>query len=168
MNSKVQKYNEYGFTLIEMVIVITIFSILLSLTYINFIRPQRSVSSRSIIAILRNDIRHQQLQTMFSQNSSLNSSRAHGFYFDTYSYTSFTNSSYSAGDGTNYTVNLPTNYEFSSINFPSGELVFASVDGTVSGYNPAQNSVTLRNISNNEEITLTVNNYGVLTPSTGP
>jgi prepilin-type N-terminal cleavage/methylation domain-containing protein len=168
MVTKKLKNNKNGFTIIEMVIVITIFSILLSLTYINFIKPQRSVSARSVISILRNDIRHQQLKTMFSHNSTLNNSRAHGIYFDSYSYTLYTNSSYSIGDGTNYTVELPTTYEFSTINFPSGELNFGSVDGSVTGYNPAQNSVTLRNSTNSEEFTLTVNNYGVLTVSTGP
>jgi prepilin-type N-terminal cleavage/methylation domain-containing protein len=168
MVSKILKQDNKGFTIIEMVIVITIFSILVSLTYTNFIRPQRSVNARSIISILRNDVRHQQLKTMFSQNSTLNNSRAHGIYFDSYSYTLYTNSSYSLGDGTNFTVDLPTNFEFSTINFPSGELNFGSVDGSVAGYNPAQNSVTLRNVDSDEQFTLTVNNYGTLTVSTGP
>jgi len=152
-----------GFTLIELLVVVGLFAILSSFALINLLKPQTKVSVDSTTTTLISDIKEQQLKAMAGDTDGTSTSLSHGIYFQSNRYTLFRGTSYQPAENSNFTVNLDTNLTFSSITFPSTQIVFTKRSGDITGFTAGSNSVTIRNVLSGEQKTITINRYGVVT-----
>src|SRR3989344_3892309 len=136
--------SEAGFTLVEVSLVLAIFTILVSLTTINFIRPNReaifSKTSDELIAT----IREAQEKSIAGFSTNNVASENFGIHFENDSFTLFRGTTFIEGEPWNFKTTLPNNLEFSVINLPSPDLVFNRGSGEIINFNPTQRRVTLR------------------------
>lgn len=159
---KFAKIQLSGFTLIEFLVVISIFAVLATLAVINLLKPQTQASVATTAVTLIADIRRQQLAAMAGDSGNTSTSQPQGIFFETNKYTLFVGSTYSAGAIDNFVINLDNNLTFSSITFPASTLVFSKRNGEVSGFVDASSSVTVRNTQSGEQVTISVNRYGAI------
>jgi len=148
-----------GFTLVEVIVAMTIFSLLAGLLSISMINTQPRASLNSTIVSLTSDIKHQQLKAISGEIKD-DSTFPYGIHFESNSYTLFAGNTFQSSDPTNFTVNLENNLSFINITFPGSSLVFSQNTGDVSGFTPGSNTITLHNSVTNEQKMLTVNRFG--------
>ncbi|QQG40539.1 MAG: hypothetical protein HYV37_03140 [Candidatus Levyibacteriota bacterium] len=144
-----------GATIIELVTVITIFSTLFGVVALNLFTAKAKASFQSTINMFLADITGQQIKAM-AQN-------AQGIYFSQNSYTLFKGDVYLASDQDNFVVKLGDNIEFLSVLLPSQSVVFSKISGEVLGFDENQNSIVIRDTENNQQKTIKINKYGVIT-----
>lgn len=144
-----------AFTLVELLVVMAIFIVLSSLTYINFSRPQVSGSIDNISISLFSDLKLQQAKSISRLNSD-----SYGVYFEEGSYTLFTGNAYNPLSPSNFTIDNKQGITFSAISLPSESIVFDS-NGDVLNYDLSNNSVTISHSSGLEK-TITINKFGAI------
>ncbi len=154
--------SQQGFTLIELMVVVTIFALLASMTLGSLLRPQQQASTDTVVTTLIADLRSQQLRSMDGDTDTTTAAQSYGVYFQNNSYTMFRGATYSA-QPSNFTVNLTSDLRFQTISLPNNQIVFQRRSGEVSAFNPALARVILTNSSNNGTKTITINRYGVVT-----
>lgn len=152
-----------GFTYIELLIVIAIFFILIGAIAVSLARTQRSVSITSEIDKLVLDMKIQQMKAMVGSTEGRAAADSYGLYFEQNKYTLFHGSAYDPVDPANMPVNLDSNMQFINISFPSSMLLFSKRSGEMTGFAAGADSVTVKSTSNNQERTITINRYGVIT-----
>ena len=152
-----------GYTLTELMVVVTIFSLLLGLITINLLNSKQKASFNSSLTQLVSDIKQQQTSAMSLDTQGANTTSAYGIYFGQTSYTLFRGSAYVATDGANFVINLGENVQFSSVSFPGSSIIFQKLSGEILGFNPNLNSVTIKGTQNNQQKTIQINRYGVIT-----
>jgi len=145
------KYN--GFTLIEILIVISVFATLISFATINFLKPQHSSSISSAVTTLSADLKQQQLKAMVGDTEGLGTAQNYGVHIDQNSYTLFRTNP--PGD---FTVNLNPSLEFTT--YPV-DITFAKKSGELVSQNTV--SVTVKHIQSNEQKSLSINQLGAIT-----
>jgi prepilin-type N-terminal cleavage/methylation domain-containing protein len=151
-----------GFTLVEILVVMGLFGVAAGLTYINFIRPQNTVSLDGAVKTLMADIKSQQTKAMAGDSGSASSAQAHGIYVQSGQYTLFKGSTYSAGDTDNFVVLAPTGVTFST-SFTDTQVVFTKGSGDFTGYSASTNTVTVSSGPTSENKVITLNRYGAIT-----
>lgn len=151
-----------GFTLIELIVAISMVGILISLATINLLNSRQKASLHSIITLLGTDINQQQIKAMVGETEG-SSITNKGIYFEPTSYTLFKGSQYIATDTANFVIPLDEAVQFTNITFPNNTLLFASVSGELVNFATGSASITLRNSINNEQKTILFNRYGVIT-----
>jgi prepilin-type N-terminal cleavage/methylation domain-containing protein len=144
-----------GFTLIELILVMSLMAILLGFVSINLMHSQQTATSSAIEGMLVADLRQQQLKSMIGDTEGRANADQYGIHFDLKSYVFF-HGTYSAVDPANFVVNLDGNFQFDS---PGTEVVFQKVSGETSSVS----NVVLRDASNGNTKTITINKYGVVT-----
>lgn len=152
-----------GFTLVELILVMSFFMLTYGLIGFNFISAKQRTGLTSQVSLLSSDFKNQQLKAMTVDSGGSGTSQNYGIYFENGRYTLFRGSVYSGVNATNFTVNLGDNQQFSAINLPSSQIIFASVSGEIIGYNSGLNTVTLKDSITNVQKTITVNRYGIIT-----
>lgn len=152
----------YGFTLVEVLVVMGLMAILAGLAFTNFIRPQNQASLDSIVSTLVADIKSQQIKAMSGDSVSASTAQAHGVYIQSGSYTLFKGTSYSGSDTDNYTVAADTGVTLSTT-LPSTQVVFTKGTGDVTGFIAGQNTITITSSGTGTSKTLTLNRYGAIT-----
>jgi prepilin-type N-terminal cleavage/methylation domain-containing protein len=151
-----------GFTLIELLVVISILTILIGLTTINVLHAHRqSILTASFDTFIA-DLKQQQLKAMTNDTEGRNTSDNYGIYFGTNTYTLF-HGTYSASDPANSVIKLGDNLEFSNITFPGSQILFLKTSGEVSDFTNGSNTITIKDITNNIQKTITINRYGIIT-----
>lgn len=153
--------NHKGFSLLELIVSITIVSILFALVIINLLNVKQKASLSTSIDTLITDIRNQQLKAMVGDTEGQSSMSNLGIYFATDRYTLF-HGNYSPTDPSNFTITLGDNIVFGNISFPSSQVVFASKSGEVIGVTGNQ-TIVVQDSQEQEQKTLTVNKFGVIT-----
>ncbi len=157
------RHNESGYTLTELLPVVAIFSILLGLITVNLVNSKQKASLSSSITQLVSDIKQQQTSAMSSDTQGASNTNNYGIYFGQESYTLFRSSSFVATDSANFVINLGDNVQFSSVSLPLSSVVFLRQSGEVLGFNPSLNTVIIKNTQNNQQKTMQINRYGVIT-----
>ncbi|HZZ98692.1 MAG TPA: type II secretion system protein [Candidatus Saccharimonadia bacterium] len=152
-----------GFTLVELIITMTIFATLIAITVPNLLGTRNRVAVRSNVGIVVADIRHQQLKAMLGETEGRSTADSYGVHFETSTYTLFHGSSYSAIEPTNAVVPLNEGLQFSNVSLPSSSIIFNKGSGTVAGFSSNSHSVTLTNPGNNESVSISFNSYGLVT-----
>ncbi len=155
------KNNQFGFTLIELVVVMGILLMLFGFASFSLVNVQRKTSVSSTADNLVSDMATQQTKAMLGAGSSGGDS--YGIYFQSDKYTLFKGTTYSASDPNNFTVSLDLGITFSNITFPASLLIFSSATGEINGFSAGQNTVTLHDTQGTKTETITVNRYGVVT-----
>ncbi|MDO8452179.1 MAG: type II secretion system protein [bacterium] len=118
-----------GFTLIEMSLVIGIFTTLIGITFVTFLGPQLKSSLVAGKSVLLADIQSQQTKAMAGDTEASGEISSYGLFFAQNSYTLFRGDAYSETDPANKIVNLEPTLAFTEINFPSSTVVFTKGRG---------------------------------------
>jgi prepilin-type N-terminal cleavage/methylation domain-containing protein len=158
-NQKKEKFSfsHFGFTLVELLIGITIFATLAGIATISLSKASRSASLNTTISSLLTDIKQQQLKAMIGDTEGRSAGSNYGVYFNSSSYTLF-HGNYTAGDATNFTIQLPGNMQFTTTNV---QLTFANGSGSLAA--GSATAVTIRDTTNSSQKTIQFNTYGVVT-----
>jgi prepilin-type N-terminal cleavage/methylation domain-containing protein len=149
--------NQRGFTLIELMVVITITAILLGFTTINLVGSQQRASLNAIEQELLADLKQQQLKAMIGDTEGRETSDTYGIHFDSGKYTLF-HGTYSSTDSANFAINLDQNFQFQS---PGTDIIFSKISGEISA--GSITNIAIRDTTNGNVKTITVNRYGVVT-----
>jgi|SRR3989344_1993447 len=159
MFGKIQK----GFTIAEILISVAVVSILFGIVTINLLRTQSSTSSQTNIEKLVSDIKTQQTKAMTGATEGGSTSGNYGIYFLADQYVLFRGSSYNPSDSSNFAVNLPEDIEIQSTTLPGNTLIFSQLNGEMIGFSESANTITIRSLTSNEQKTVTLNRYGIIT-----
>lgn len=156
------KATRIGFTIIEVLVVLTIFITLLGIGYVSVVGIERrapiAATENTVIA----DLRGQQTKAMAGNARTGFAPDSYGIQFSQNAYTLFKGATYNAGDPTNTVTALPASVTF-SWTLPGASVIFAKGSGDVSGYSALGNTVTITQTLTGEFKTITINRYGAVT-----
>lgn len=150
------KKNSFGFTLVELAVVISIFVTLLGFITITLVRSQQTASLTSVEEILLADLKQQQLKAMIGDTEGRPTPDLYGIHFDSNRYVTFHGSAYSSSDTSNSVINLESNMQFNS---PGFDVVFSSK----SGENTAPIIIELQDNTNSKLKRIHLNILGTVT-----
>lgn len=159
---KIRK-NHKGFTIPELIVVMSVFMILTGLITTNLVNLNRSTTLNSVITTLISDLKQQQIKAMTGDTEGRTQNDKYGVHFESTGYILFHGASYNSSDNSNFTVNLDNSMEFSNILFPSGNIIFEKGSGKIAGFVSGSDSVSIRNIETKTGKTIKINKYGVIT-----
>lgn len=151
-----------GFTIIELIITLTLMMILIGLTFINITPLPARSSQVSAKDLLISDIKSQQVKAMAGDGAGGMASQPHGVHFEEGRYTLFKGESFLQEDPANFVVELPEGTGFTNITFPEGNLIFSKGSGEVAGYVLGNDNVTLAGSQGIDPLPIRINKYGVL------
>ena len=155
-NIKQKKFGPSGFTAVEVILVMSIMTILLSVVAVNLFSFQHKSQLSSTIESFLADYKEQQIKAMVGDAGGSATPSAYGIHLETNSYTEFRNSY-----GTqNFTVSLPSGTQFASTTFSNAQVLFATGSGEVATGN---NTITIKDNGNGSQKVITINRYGVVT-----
>lgn len=158
MKSALQK----GFTIPELLITMGIIAILFGFVSVNLIRLQRHSSLTTTVDTLVSDLYSQQNKSMVGDTQESGVISDYGVYFEINRYVLFRGSTYDPLDTANFPVNLVQSLTFSSITFPSSNVIFSKGSGET-GLTSGSNTTTLTDSTNGEQKIINVNKYGSIT-----
>ena len=150
-----------GFTLPELILTLGILTTLFAVIAISLSYVDQRTASETKITVVTTDIKGQQIKAMTGEAGN-GSASDQGIYFEQDKYVLFRGTTYDVANTSNFEVTLASNLEFSAISLPGSQIIFEAVSGEVSNYNASTNSVTLRNTTNGETKTITVNSFGTI------
>lgn len=153
--------SQEGFTLPELVVGVAIFSMLSVLAVVNLNGARQKADVRLTVSQVVSDIRQQQIKTMSGDTQGTGTITNYGIKFTANDYTLFHGASYNAADPANFTTTLDTRMQIQNNTFPNSTLLFAKGTGELSG--TTSGSFELKNLSNGDTKTMTINRYGVIT-----
>lgn len=149
-----------GFTIIEVLVTISIALVLFGLISINLGKSSSAVSVSGVVNTLLADIKHQQLLAMGGDQGSTSSQQSQGIYLQADSYTLFAGNSYSGGDSNNFTVDLPSSVTLTT-SFAGNTVLFTKGAGEVNSFVGGNNTITISDPSTSQ--TITIGRLGALT-----
>lgn len=152
----------FGFSLLELLVVFGILITLFAIGTINFLGTQRNISLTASIDPLITDLRGQQLKSMVGDADGQAVPISHGVHFENSSYTLFRGSSYSPGSLGNFVVNLNSAQQFSAVTLLNSVAVFNQITGELANFSPGSDSITIRDTTDGQTRTITLNRYGVV------
>ena len=161
---KKQKLHLAGYSLPELLLVLSILGVLFSLTTINLFSSYHKNTLNTTISTLLADLKQQQLKTMVGDTEGQTTQNEYGVYFppDGLSYILFLGATYSPPDPANFAIKLNNDLQFSSILVPDRQIVFAKGSGEVANYNPSFANFTLENVRTDETKTIIINQFGTI------
>lgn len=148
-----------GFTLIEFMLVMSIFGILVTLATVNLFSFQHKSQISSTINIFMADLKGQQIKAMAGDTSGDPEVENYGINFDptNFEYILY-KGNYSAANTANFAVEFPDSIEMTT-SAVNSQLVFEKGTGEIGG----ATTVTLRDTVNNDQKVIQLNRYGVVT-----
>lgn len=145
-----------GFTLIEMIVVMSIIITLLGFITISLVSSLQKVSLTSTQEILIADLKQQQLKSMIGDTEGRPASDSYGIHFDSNRYVTFHGSTYSSSDTSNSAISLDNNMQFNNSGF---DVIFSKLSGTISG----ALTIELQDNTNSKLKRIYLNAYGTVT-----
>lgn len=150
-------YPQAGFTLIEVIVMVSLFLALLGLSTINLLNAQHKSYLSTTVDTFIADLKQQQLKAMTGDTEGTGNISNYGVHFETTSYTLFRDI-YNVANTANFVVNLSGTIQVST-GFPSSQIIFQKGSGEVVN---APNTITFRDTASGEEKVVTINVYGVV------
>lgn len=155
---------QIGFTIVELVIVVSIVLILATLSAASLPSLQSSTSINSAVDELNPELRQQQMKAIQGDTEGRSTNDNYGIHFDATQYVLYHGVSYDPTDVDNIVIPIKNNIQIFSTSFPSNNILFASVSGEIANYIPGSNTVVLRDVNNTSLTkTLQINRYGIIT-----
>lgn len=155
------KFNNTGFTLIELILIMGLFAILAALATVNLLRPQNKASIDTAVTTLVADLKEQQIKAMAGDSEGQGTAFAYGVYFEPQKYTLFRGSSYSGPDPAYFVIDLGGKVTLSST-LPLSQVVFSRRSGGVANFVAGSNTITITQNSSGQQKTITINRFGVI------
>lgn len=149
-----------GFTLIELLVVIGIIGILLSMATISLVQTQHRASVSATVDQFIADMRLQQTKAMTGIKDTTGNANNYGIHVYSDRYVLFQGAS-DPLDSTDFTVAVE-GVSFTT-NLPSNSIVFAKRTGKFTNFVSGTYTITVSNVSGDEQKIITVNKYGVVT-----
>lgn len=145
--------NNAGYTLVELLMAMTIIGILFGLTTISLVNVQRSTSVAASKEMLIADLKSQQTKAM----NGTEGGGGFGVHFDSNNtYTLFQGTIFNPASTTNSPVSVDDN-----ISFSGNDIVFSSVNGEIQGFSTPP-TITVANTAGPEQRIIRLNRYGVV------
>jgi len=144
-----------GFTVIELSVVMGIFLILLTLSFVNLTPLPSRATANSITQNLIADLKAQQTLAMSGDTGGVGGQSDYGVHFEGESYWLFKGSTYNSVDASNFKVDLGD----ANLNFNTTDIVFQKGRGEV----VAPGNIILTNNLTSEIKTININKYGAAT-----
>jgi prepilin-type N-terminal cleavage/methylation domain-containing protein len=160
--------NQFGFTLIELVLVISLIGVLLAISTVTLFRPVSKTDLATTTTDIFSLLREAQNKAINTDTSGEAQSNNYGVHFEAGSYTLFKGTSYVVGDPSNLVINTPSNIAISPnlpCSSPPGDcnnIVFQRVSGEVLSFDDANDSVCITETATNNQSLLTVSFIGVV------
>lgn len=151
-----------GFTLIELIMVMGLFSLLTAFASINLLRPQTQASLDGVVISLVSNMRQQQLKAMAGDTDGTAQAQPFGVRFNSNNYILFRGASFNPSEPTNFTVTIEGDVSLTT-NLPSSQVIFSRQSGEVAGFTAGSNTVTITNNTNGENKVISINRLGVVT-----
>lgn len=150
-----------GFTLVEVILTMSVFLILLGIVTLNLNTARTQATLSTTLETLIADLNQQQIKAMVGDTEGRTEMDTYGIHFATDSYTLF-HGTYSESEPSNFSISLPNTQEVSTT-FPNSQIIFLEGSGEISGYNANNNTITVRDTNTGEQRTIEFNRYGVVT-----
>lgn len=145
-----------GFTLVELIVVISIMVSLLGFITISLVKSQQTASLTSTEEILVAELKQQQLKSMIGDTEGRASSDSYGIHFDSNRYVTFHGTTYSSGESSNSVFNLDNNLQFENGGF---DVIFSRISGEIA----IPLVIELQDNTNSQLKRIHLNRYGVIT-----
>ena len=151
-----------GFTLIEFLLVMSIFSVLAGIATVNLFSFQNKSQLNTVFNTFVADLRDQQAKAMSGDTNGTGVIDNYGIRFDAanFRYTLY-KGTYSATDSANFSVSYPNTLQITTT-FPSSQVNFAKGSGEVVSYASTSATITLRDTMTNSQKVIQLNRYGVI------
>lgn len=162
---------ENGFSLIEILLVISLMVIILSLATPNLFNPLGQEKVHSLANDITINLKDAQIKTMHSETLGQATTSELGVHVTANTYTIFRGTVFNPADTNNFSVNAPSGLTISpNLPCPSApndcnNIVFSKLSGEVQNFDQTKNSLCLADTSNNR-ILLTTNFLGVINAQT--
>ncbi len=150
-----------GFTIVEALLVMSIFIILAGFSTINLLKAKHSSSLSTSVDTFIADLKQQQLKAMVGDTEGRAESGNYGIFFGINTYTLF-HDSYSSTDPANFDIPLGDSIQFSNVTFPLSQIVFLQGSGDIDNYESTMSAITIKDILDNNQKTIEINRYGVV------
>ncbi|MDQ5951116.1 MAG: hypothetical protein QG639_393 [Patescibacteria group bacterium] len=164
MATKVTAQLNIGFTLVELLVVLGLFTVVFTLSNVSLSSMIARSSSQEFTQTLISDLSRQQNRAMTGEAAS-GSATSYGVRLTENSYTLFDGEVFSESSATNIRVQLPVDVQFENISLPQQQIVFQEDSGEISDFVAGQSSWDMRNTTTNTTQTFQVNRLGVITQS---
>ena len=148
--------HERGFTLIELMWILSITGIIFGFVVINLLSASQSSTLLANMSTLVTDIKQQQFKAMMGDAQKTATPSSYGVHFDQNQYVLFKGNSYSANNPANIAIAVQTPLKFTT---PSAELLFAQLTGELT----VASSQAILDTSTGTSRTILMNRYGVVT-----
>lgn len=153
--------NQKGTTLIEVLIVISIFTTLVSFTTLSLLNVRSKTSVDTSVYSFITDIKNQQIKAMVGDTEGRGVPDMYSAYITPTDYTLFHGSNYSPVDPGNFVIKAPDGYSLSTT-FPLSEIIFATGSGEITNYVNNQNSIIFTETSSGIQKVIRMNQYGAV------
>lgn len=145
-----------GFTLVELLLVMSIMAILLGFITISLVKSQQTVSLTATEEILTAELKQQQLKSMIGDSEGRPTADSYGIHFDSNRYVNFHGEVYSEADNSNSFFNLESNMQFNNAGF---DIIFSRLSGEIA----SPLIIELQDNTNSQLKRIYLNQYGVIT-----
>lgn len=117
-----------GFTLVELIIVMSIMGILLGLVTVGLSNVRQRTTINTLTQTFVADVRQQQIKAMVGDTQGAATANSYGVHLDTDRYVLFRGAAYSATDPNNFAVDLQDNIQFVNADW---DIIFSRIVGDV-------------------------------------
>ena len=162
-----------GFTLIEILLVISLIVLILTIVTTNLFNPVSQGKLDAVLVDAVSIIREAQNKAMNSDTSGQTTSSEYGVHFESNKYILFKGTAYNPSDSSNFVVNAPSGITIiPNLPCPSppngcANIVFQKISGEVASFNGSQNSVCIIETSQKQKKNLLINFVGVVNTQDG-
>jgi prepilin-type N-terminal cleavage/methylation domain-containing protein len=162
-NLQLPQSAQRGFTLVEFLLVMSIFAVMTGIATVNLFSFQRESQLNATFNTFVADLKNQQMKAMSGDTGGASTLENYGINLDpsNYQYILFSGT-YSAANAANFAVSVPNTVQVTTT-FPNSQVIFQKGSGDVSGYTSATSTITLRDTATNEQRVIQLNRYGVIT-----
>lgn len=154
-------FNGKGVSLIETIIVISVFATLISLVTLSLVNVRSKTSVNTALRSFITDIKNQQIKAMVGDTEGRGIPDIYSVYIKPESYTLFHGANYSFGDAGNFVIKIPDGYALSTT-FPSDKITFSSRSGEIENYVNGQNSIVFTESASGKQNIIRINKYGTV------
>lgn len=154
-------FNPQGSSLIEIIITVSIFTTLITITTLSLLNVRSKTSVNTALSTFITDAKNQQIKSMTGDTEGRGVPDIYSIYIQPESYTLFYGSNYSPGDPENFMVKAPDGYLLSTT-FPLSTVTFASGSGEITNYINGQNSIIFTETLSGTKKVIQLNQYGAV------